>query len=299
MKVRTEAAPKAAAVPIVLAKDANYAHPRRLALRNPDKDLRCELVYVNGLGEQFIYGPIGAGKHKLIASYAATATREPKAPKSDAIAWTGEAVLPEVVVDVLAEQIRGDTLMSVPKIAGHDDPVRLIESKPVVKKDAKVVLVTQEKWRIRRGEAIPVSIVLQPQITNLGKKDVLFSTCDTLHLSLFDATGKRLEEQGGANFTRMTRPILLPAGATYAIDRDGFRGASLRWDYQAKSTNLVYHDGTGSESVFGPLRPGRYKVAFRYYVDASGPAGTDRGPQAWTGHLSTPEVEVELVESDS
>jgi hypothetical protein len=58
----------------------------------------------------------------------------------------------------------------------------------------------------------------------------------------------------------------------------------------------VYFDGTGRWSAFGPLQPGRYKLAFWYDVSSEGAFHTPREAATWLGRVVTDEVVVEVLD---
>ena len=137
---------------------------------------------------------------------------------------------------------------------------------------------------------MPTPIDIQLRITNLGKSEVSFPTFDTFGLKISNAEGKRIMPSGGRDATILTRPKLLPAGASYSLSRK----AELRWDDKTKTSALAYYDGTGSEHHFGPLAPGRYKVGFWYSVGAKTDFNTKRDPTSWLGEVVSDEVLIEV-----
>src|SRR5262249_15521381 len=120
---------------------------------------------------------------------------------------------------------------------------------------------------------------------------------DTFELRLKDAEGKEIWASGGRRVTTFTRPVLVPEKASYSICRK----AELRWDPQSKTTQLFYWDGTGSEALYAPLGPGRYKLEFRYIVSPNPrskaflrPQRKAGDPPEWFGEVVTEQVVIEV-----
>ena len=148
------------------------------------------------------------------------------------------------------------------------EPRQIAQSKPVVAKNAKFVLAAQTDWkRAKPNDAFTAvaPIEIQLQITNLDKSEVLLPTKKALAIRLFDERGKEVKARVEGQDTIETRPLLLPAGASYTI----CRVAELWWDEKTRAANLIFADGTGKRSIHGPLELGRYKLVFSYSTTAN------------------------------
>jgi hypothetical protein len=132
---------------------------------------------------------------------------------------------------------------------------------------------------------------MQLQITNLSKSAVLFPTFNTFGIRLFSPNGKELKPRGPQKGTIATRPVLLPGGAAFAL----CRRAEVVWDEKGETFNLHYFDGTGSQSIFGPLESGSYQLVFWYTVS---PQQQEKPKSsvapAWVGHVVTEGVSVQV-----
>ncbi len=283
--------------PIVLPAGASFALSRRAELRYDEKKA-VELAYYDGTGAESVFGPLEPGKYRLAFWYSVPPERQ-KPKEGDAPTWVGEVVTEEVPVELSEEFTRGIS-RGKQRLTPLSDPVRIGESKPVTEKDAEFVVVAQSEWKCGRYQhKVPVDIQLR--ITNAGKSDLIFPTFDTFLLMLKDADGNMVPLLGGGrDGTVLTRPILLPPGASYVLGSQSGktvadRRAELDWDEDAKAPKLNYWDGTGSWFVYGPLRPGRYKLVFRYAVSSEGPLKTERAPATWLGRVRTEEVTVEVL----
>lgn len=175
------------------------------------------------------------------------------------------------------------------------EPLRIEESKPVTMNDARFVAVAQTQWQPGRPHpAVPIvaPIDIQLRITNLSKRDILFPTFQTFGIRVLKADGKEVKSRGGRDGTTVTGPLALPGGASYAL----CRRAELRWDEKTQAPELVYYDGTGSESIIGPLAPGPYKLVFWYAAAPDRLAKPKSGATAiWVGEVVTNEVRIQVL----
>jgi hypothetical protein len=166
------------------------------------------------------------------------------------------------------------------------------ESEPKTVKDAKFVIVAETDWKPGKpNQAAPVEIQLR--ITNLSKSKTLFSTFDTFGLIMKTNNGKQIMPRGGRDVTFLARPILIAPAASFSLCRK----AELHWDAKAKVCELYYWDGTGTVSVFGPLEPSRYTLAFWYAAAPSNnPKPNTKANEitSWNGEVVTGQVVVEV-----
>ncbi|HYT93856.1 MAG TPA: hypothetical protein VEL76_34370 [Gemmataceae bacterium] len=192
----------------------------------------------------------------------------------------------------------GSEFLTVPATAqpALPGPMRVQESKPVTVKDAEFVAVAQTHWAPPTPDRMFAPVVpldIQLRITNLSKSAVRFHTGNTFGVKILKADGKEVKPRSGCSGTILTRPILLPGGASYSL----WRRAELRRDEKTKASELVYYDGTGSQSIIGPLETGHYKLVFWYAVSTdrrTSPKSADVA--SWAGEVVTEEVPIELVE---
>src|SRR5207302_5274562 len=107
-------------------------------------------------------------------------------------------------------------------VDSFSEPLRIRESKPVIVHDARFVVVAQTDWKPgkpSRGLPVAAPIEIQLHITNLSKNEVLFPTFDTFGIRILTADGNELKPHGKPNGANPTAPLLLPAGASYALCR--------------------------------------------------------------------------------
>jgi hypothetical protein len=173
--------------------------------------------------------------------------------------------------------------------------LRIRESKPVTVNDATFTAVAQTQWappKPNRDYPVIAPLDLQMRITNLRKNAVVFPTSHTFGIKLLTEAGKEIKPRSGRKGAAVTRPVLIPGGASYSL----CRLAGLRWDEKARVSELVYYDGSGSQTIIGPLAPGRYKLAF-WYAAAFDKREKQKGSSVatWAGEAVTGEVLVEVV----
>ena len=145
------------------------------------------------------------------------------------------------------------------------DPIRLSEANPVTVNRAEFVAVAQTNWHAptpRNDSALHLvaPLEIQLRITNQTKNDLFLPTFKTFGIKLTAVGGKEVRARRVRDATAKMRPLVLPAGATYAL----CPRAELRWDDKHKAPELVYYDDSGLQCIIGPLRPGQYKLAFWY-----------------------------------
>jgi hypothetical protein len=275
--------------PLWLSAGASYGLCRRAELRWDEKTKASELLYYDGTGAQSIIGPLKPGRYKLVFWYSVLPGKEKTQKKGDPPTWAGKAVTNEVSIKVLDETMRG-IVTGKQDLRVFTEPIRIRESKPVKVNGVQFVLVAQADWKpAKRGKIVPIEIQLR--ITNLGKTALMFPTFDTFGLRILNWTGAKIMPRGGRDITIMTRPVLLPGGASYSV----CRRADLHWDAITKASELRYYDGTGWEFYFGPLKHGRYKLAFWYGVGSNGPFKTERDPATWLGGVVIGDVVIEVL----
>jgi hypothetical protein len=308
----TEVKPRAAGKattrtrPLVLAGGVSYALRRRAELRWDEKAKASELLYCDGTGVESRFGPLPVGEYKLVGWYSVSPDKQAKPKPGDAPIWIGEVVTKEVRIQVLKGMTKGYAQATERPLTPLPEPIRIGRSKPVTVKDARFGVVAQTNWRPgKSGQLVPLEIQLR--LTNLGKGDVLFHTFDTFGLGLVTASGKRVLPEGGRDLTILTKPVVLPSGGSYSLCTEGAaplfrRLAELRWDAKTKAAQLFYHDGTGSDFLFRPLEPGRYRLDFYYSVSAKAPLKEllrperKKGePPTWLGTAITDEVLIDLL----
>ena len=294
---REIAKPTVVTGPILLGGGASYSISRRADLSWDEQIKAGQLVYHDGTGSRTAFGPLAPGRYKLVSWYAVSVDGREKRKQAGLDPWVGDVVTNGVFVDVLESATLGvDRSSSVSR--EFKEPLRIRESKPVVLNDATFVVAAQAEWKPDKLSAV-VPIEIQLRIVNGGKSDRVFPTFDTFALKLSTEDGKRIMPYGGRKGTRFTRPILLPPGTSYSVCREytsnnTHRRAELHWDAKSNASKLVYCDGTGFTKYYGPLTPGRYKLAFLYEVSPRGPFQTTRNSATWIGAAVTDEVIVEI-----
>jgi hypothetical protein len=289
--------------PVLIPEGASYSLWRRAELRWDERAKASELAYYDGTGSQAIIGPLAPGRYKLAFWYAVSPDKGGKRKGGEAKTWVGEVVTNEVRIEVIKGETRGIPTDVAEKrfpqevarpLKGLKEVLRIRESRPVTVKDAQFVVIAESDWKAGEGTT---AIDIQLRIKNLSKQDMLFHTFDTFYLVIKGADGKPIMATGGRNLTILTRPVLIPGGASYSICRK----AELRWKADTKTNELFHWDGTGSEYVFGPLRPGRYQVSFWYGVSPNPPLKALLRPErkaadplTWLGATVTGEVPIQL-----
>src|SRR5262245_45574776 len=91
------------------------------------------------------------------------------------------------------------------------DPRQLAQSKPVIVKDAKFVLVAQTNWKGPLSSDAFTSVApieMQLQITNQSKGELLFPTYKALSVRLFDMGGREVKSRVEGDVKVATRPVL-------------------------------------------------------------------------------------------
>jgi hypothetical protein len=173
--------------------------------------------------------------------------------------------------------------------------LRFVESKPVTANEVQFVTIAETDWPT--GQRIdPVDIQLR--ITTLSKTDLLFPTFDTFVIKLTTAAGKAIAHRSGRDGTRLTKPLLIPKGASYTLARK----AELQWDDKTGEIKLYYWDGTGSVSTLGPLPPGDYKLSFVYSTSPHASNAINKirdrkegNAQIWKGDVVTGPVLIKVL----
>jgi hypothetical protein len=285
--------------PVLLPAGVSHTLCPRAELRWNEKAKASELIYFDGTGSNSVIGPLACGRYKLAFWYSVSPSKEGKQKTGEPATWVGEVVTDDVLIEVIDGTTRG--LVTAPERLMWDftEALRIRESKPVTKNEAKLVVVAQTDWRPKKFSGV-VPIEIQLRITNLGKEALIFPTFDTFDIKLFSADGKNVMSRSDRNLTKLTRPVLIPPGATYSLAAEGGasslarRRAELHWNFETKGSELRYHDGTGREICFGPLEPGRYNLAFRYTVTRKGPFKTERDPATWLGEVVSDHVLIEV-----
>jgi hypothetical protein len=294
--------------PVILPAGASHSFCPRVELRLEEETKASELVYFDGTGSESVFGPLAPGGYKLVCWYSSSADKEGNQKIGETAKWIGEAVTDEVLINVGDAPTRGFPIWPERLLWDFTEPLRLRQSKPVTINDATFVVAAQTNWKPKKDLKAPaagppwggVPIEIHLRITNLSKKDLLFPTFDTFGLGLTDADGKRIMPRGGRRITIPTKPILLSAGASYSLGPQGIqyglsRRADLRWDHKTNAAELVYSDGTGTVSYYGPLEPGRNKLTFGYRVSGKGPFSTARDPPTWHGNVVTEAVLIDVL----
>jgi hypothetical protein len=164
---------------------------------------------------------------------------------------------------------------------------------------ARFVVVAQTDWRASKtGESghgpLVAPIDIQLQITNVGGEELLFPTSRAFGIKIWGADGKEVASEEVERATVTTGSIILETGLSYSISRR----ADLRWDEKTKAAKLIFHDGSGSQTSYGPLSPGRYKLAFWYAARRD--ERKDQKPRAkgsWVGEVVTESVLINLMDA--
>jgi hypothetical protein len=299
VKLRTEGKGDNATRPVILPEGASYALCRQAELRYDENAKGAELLFYDGTGVKSLTGPLKPGQYKLVCWYAVAPDKQEKRKDGAPPMWVGDVTTNEVPIQVLDEFTKGG-LTGEQRLRPFTEPVRIRESKPVRVNDAQFVVAAQAEWtggRSRRD--IPIDVQLR--ITNLSKNDLVFPKFDTVGVRLTDADGNQIGSGAGRDHTSFPRPVLLSAGVSYSLGTEGAardigRRTVLDWNENRKASELVYWDETGSWSIFGPLQPGRYKLAFWYAVSPRGPLKTERDSGTWLGKAVTENVTIEVLE---
>jgi hypothetical protein len=178
------------------------------------------------------------------------------------------------------------------------DVIRVAESKSIMVSKASFAVVTETRWKPRKA-ALSTPIETQLRISNLAGIDLLFQTCDTFGVTITSEDGKGIKPRGGRNGLSDAKPVLIPKGASYSL----CRRSSLHWDLKLNGAVFTYFDGSGNVFYYGPLHPGRYKLAFWYGVSpdflpkrhrkTNDGLGSSFG--TWIGEVATNDVVVEVV----
>jgi hypothetical protein len=287
--------------PVLLPGGASFSLCPRVELRWNEKAKASEAVYFDENGAQSIIGPLAPGRYKLIFWYSSMPDKGAKQQSSDATAWVGEVVTEEMLIQVLDGTTRGICTGDEHVARKFTRPLRIRESKPVTVNDAKFVVVTEADWKSGNSDKV-VPVELQLRITNLSKGELIFPTFDTFGLRIKNTDGTNVIPRGGRRGTKLRQPILIPAGASYSLAAEGgapsqvLRRAELRRDLEAKASELRYYDGTGWVSIFGPLEPGRFKLAFWYEVRPMAPFKTAWDSATWLGAVVTDDIAIEILD---
>lgn len=285
--------------PVLIPAGASYSLCPRGELRWDEKTKASELIYFDGAGSQSVIGPLEPGRYKLVFWYSVSPENGEKQKIGHGATWLGEAITKEVVVEVLDSTTRGYLPANDQSPGGFTEPIRIRNSKPVRVNDASFVVVAQADWKPRKYGA--VLIETQLRITNFSKSDLIFPTFDAFHVRILDGDGNAMIPRGGRKLTKVTRPVLIPAGASYSLAAQRgapsgvHRRAELHWDLKSKASELRYYDGTGWVSILGPLERARYKLAFGYGVSGEGPFKSERDPATWLGKAVTDNLLIELL----
>jgi len=275
--------------PILVPVGGSFSLCRRAELHWNEKINACKLVYYDGTGSQRVIEPLAPGRYKLLFWYAVSRDKSAKkeTKTSDVVTWLGEVVTEAVVIEIMDGATRGFPPMPEQSLKPFNDVRRIRESRAVTQNDAKFVIAAQTDWKPRQVTRIEIQLC----ITNFSNREVLFPTFDTFFLRVLDKNGKMVRPRGGRRATAFTRPILLSGGVSYSL----CRRADLLWDEKTKSAELDYYDGTGSEAYFGPLAPGRYKLAFSYAVFSSKEERNSGPAPTWFGRVITDDVLIEIL----
>lgn len=280
--------------PVLLTGGASYALCRCAELRWDENTKASNLSYYDGTGSQSVIGPLEPGRYKLVFWYTVLPDKQAKRKDGDPATWSGGVVTNEVPIEVLDGTTRG-FLPAEQFLNAFTEPLRIHETKPKTVNDAKFVVVAESNWKPGK-ENVPIEIQLR--ITNLSKKDQIFPTFDTFGVIIKNEDGKQIMPRVGRDLTKFTVPVLITQGVSYSLCRK----AELRWNASAKTTELFYWDGTGSEYAYGPLHSGRYKLSFVYGVSLREPLfkawekqhENMNGPSVWHGEVITEEVIIDV-----
>jgi hypothetical protein len=286
-----------AAGPVVLPEGGSYALYQRADVSlNGDA---AEFSFFDSSGAHSIIGPLKPGTYKLVCSYAVTAEQTAKVKVKGAQTWTGKVVTKEVTVKLLPDTIRGYAREMFADYRRPGTEVMWVAaSKPVLKNDARFTVVAQRDWKLSKDKKDSIPVDIQLHIANVGKNDLIFGTFDAFEVFLKDIKGKKVDVNGGRDGTRFTKPLWIPAGATYAICRK----AELSWDKETKGPMLNYWDGTGSWAGYSPLSSGLYDVSFGYWgrpiwnIKELEPKRRDGDPALWAGAVVTENARVEVLQ---
>jgi len=157
-------------------------------------------------------------------------------------------------------------------------------------------VIAQTDWKPAKPDpSFPMvaPIDIQLYITNLSDSDILLPTYKAFGIKIVDADGKEVMAREIGKAATSTGPILLAGGSSFSIRRR----VDLRWDEKTKASELVYHDGTGLQTLFGPLAIGRYKVMYWYAARPDEPEKRKLGmTSAWVGEAVTNSVLVDVLD---
>jgi RNA polymerase sigma factor (sigma-70 family) len=214
--------------------------------------------------------------------------------------WEGRLPSNEAAFQVVArEEIKADEPGERP---GHaDEPagkgVVLAASKAVQVDDIEFQAVVEPR---RPGPAAPggqQAIDFGLRITNPTKKPFLFDL-NTVGPILESADGKAFELACGARETLFAAPMLLEPGTGQTV----LWRALIQWPQGAQTLRLGYIDGTSFAGHFDGLRPGKYRLRFRYETTRESAerlskaiGNTPKGLSIWIGKATTEAVAFEIV----
>jgi hypothetical protein len=192
--------------------------------------------------------------------------------------------------------------------------LELNKSSPVAVNGLEFVAAVQSQCLVNTGgKELPVEVQLL--ITNRSGHDLVFRTFDTFGVVLKDAGEKELPEHGGRDGTIATLSVLIHAGDTYCLSRKaelwwklgGFgsfnkqnQQTTLGWTPDNTRSSFFYWDGTGMETYFTPMKPGRYALSFRIVSSEKDSARETQklgGLPVWAGDTTTREASFEIVEN--
>jgi len=113
-------------------------------------------------------------------------------------------------------------------------------------------------------------------------------------LKIWHADGKEITPEVRRSGADAYGAVQLAAGASFSV----WRKALLEWGEDSKP-QLAYFDGSGTETVFGPLPPGQYKLAF-WYDAANGKAKQSSSDLArWGGEVVTQQLPFRILEGET
>jgi hypothetical protein len=289
LEARTEGISRWKMRPFLLDAGESHVLSPRAELRTGDAGHAPEFVFHDGSGVKTIIGPLLPGLYKLLFSYSVPANEDTKADTLGGGArWTG-SVVSNVVVEVLESRTRGN-VSSGPECIDAGEILRLRESKPVTADRVGFTAAAQRYWVLGKLDWAPIE--MQLRIMNLGEDDLILPTFDTFGIVLEAANGKKLAPRGGRDLTMITRPILVPRGASFSLARK----AELRLNPETKQRELAYFDGTGRVAIFGPLDAGSYKLAFGYRVAGQQLRTKAGDSRTWVGSVITDNVIVDVLD---
>jgi hypothetical protein len=204
------------------------------------------------------------------------------AKQDDVPLWVGKATTKEVEFELGADDAKGD------------DP--LASSKPVRASEVEFRAVIEPKCPAP-AKGAERAIDLGFRISNPTRSALLFDL-NRLEAILKTADGIQIEQKGFSKDSAFAAPVQLEPGASRTVL---WRG-TLDHPAEVDAPRLRYVDGTAFGGIFEGLKPGKYRLSFRYEVTEQSKntietlyGKTPKELLTWTGTVTTDEVAFEIL----